>query len=122
MKIKVLVMFVCAVFIAASALAFDTVYMGYSTVKTDDASIHTGSGYLYGIVAATDGSNSVTFKTYDNTSGTGTKMHPDWIATTSSTNRMSYISFDPPIPFSTGCYVDITTSGAVSYVVYYRGK
>jgi hypothetical protein len=96
-------------------------YMGFSAIKTADALIHTGPAYLYGIVVATDGTNSVTVKTYDNTTASGTqKPHPDWIVSTGAANRIASISFDPPVPMGTGIYVDITTSGTVSYEVYYR--
>ena len=121
---KKLSAFVFALFILVGSMswAYSPDFMGYSAIKTADALIYTGTGYLYGIVAATDGTNSVTFKTYDNTTASGTKAHPDWIAVTSSTNRMAVLSFDPPLVMATGIYIDITTSGAVSYVAYYRAK
>ena len=120
-KLSALV-FALFVLVGSMVWAFDPDFMGYTTVKTADALVHTGTSYLYGIVAATDGTNSVTFKTYDNTEATGTKAHPDWIAVTSSTNRMAVLSFDPPLVMSTGIYIDITTAGTVSYVAYYRAK
>lgn len=110
--------------VAASAHAFDPEeFLQFSTVKSADANaVLTGAGYLYGIVAATDGSNSVTFITYDALTATGTKVHPDWIATSSATNRIAVLSFDPPVVISTGISVDITTAGTVEYIVYYRAR
>jgi len=120
-KLSVLI-FALFIFFGSVCWAYTPTYMGYSAVKTADALILTGNGWLYGIVAATDGTNAVTFKTYNNTEASGTKVHPDWIATTSATNRMSAISFDPPLIMTNGIYVDITTAGTVSYVVYYRSQ
>ena len=109
--------------IAVPALAFDPEYSDYSTVKTADALIFTGVGYFYGIVCQTDGTNSVTFAVDDSTDGSGSKIHPDVICTTSSSNRTCVYGFDPPIPFATGLYVNITSSDATpDYTVYYRGK
>ena len=120
MKRLVLILFIVLFVATAVNSASQRDYMAPSAVKTADALIKTGVSYFYGLVVATDGTNSVTFKVYDNTSAAGTKVIPDWIVTTSSSNRMSAISFDPPLPCSTGIYVDITTSGSVSYIAYYR--
>jgi hypothetical protein len=110
--------------VPASLVAFRPgEWMNYSAVKTADALIHTGGGYVYGIIVATDGTNDVTVKTYDNTSAAGTKLHPDMVCTTSSSNRMCVLGFSPPVPYSTGVYVDVTlAAGAVAYTVYYRKK
>jgi hypothetical protein len=96
-------------------------WMENTTTQTADAATLTGTGYLYGFVFDTDGTNDVTFDIYDNTSGSGTKLVPTTIeVTTSSTNRISTLSFEPPLAFNTGVYVDLTTAGAVGYMVYYR--
>lgn len=98
-------------------------FMGYSTVYTaDQNAVHSGGSWFYGIVVATDGTNSVTFKVYDSLTATGTQLFPDWVATTSTSNRMSVISFDPPLVCETGITVDITTAGTASYTVYYRAN
>jgi len=90
-----------------------------STEKTADANaIITGEGYFHGIAVATDGTNSVTFVVYDALTATGTKLMPDWVVTTSASNRYQTISFNPPIHFNTGLTVDITTTGTVSYMTY----
>ena len=113
--------------IAAAILTMGFVpkeYMGHSATKTADALIHTGPGYFYGFVCKLDGTNSVTFQLYDNTSGTGTRIGPDFVCTTSSANRMCVFGTgDLPIGFNTGLYVDITSSDASpDYTIFYRGK
>ena len=96
-------------------------YQSPSAVKTGDAAIKSSPGYFFGILVATDGTNDVTIQIYDNTSGSGTKLLPDsLVITTGSSDRWEQISFNPPLPFSTGLYVDVTTSGTVNYIVYYR--
>ena len=106
---------------AASAAAFRPDWIQQSTVYTaDQNAIVTGTYYLYGIFVATDGSADCTVKTYDNTTATGTKAHPDWVVTTSSEDKMAGMGFDPPLLMNNGITVDITTSGTCSYVVYYR--
>ena len=99
-------------------------YMGNSATKTTDSLIHTGPGWFYGFVCKLDGTNNVTFQLYDNTSGTGTRIGPDFLCTTSSTNRMCVFGTgDLPIPFNTGLYVDITSSdSSPDYTIFYRGK
>ncbi|MCK5019384.1 MAG: hypothetical protein KAS32_20165 [Candidatus Peribacteraceae bacterium] len=93
-----------------------------SANKTADALIATGEYYLYGIMVITDGTNSVTVDTYDNTSGSGTKLHPQWVVTTGANERAKTLSFDPPVFAGTGIYVDITTAGTVNYMTYTRQK
>jgi hypothetical protein len=88
---------------------------------TASASVVTGPGLLDGIILNTDGTNPVTLNIYDNTAASGTQLIPDdTVITTSSTARLSKISFSPPLRFNTGVYVEVTTSGAVGYIVYYR--
>jgi len=90
-----------------------------SVTKTADALIDTGKGLITGIMVITDGSNSATIAIYDNTSGSGTKLIPDWIVTTSSSNRAATLTFKPGESYANGLYVDVTCSGDVSYMVYY---
>jgi hypothetical protein len=113
--------------LTGSAWAWDPpnspLFMGYSTVYTaDQNAVYSGDSWLYGLVVGTDGTNSVTITVYDALTATGTKAFPDWVVTTSSSNRMSVISFDPPLVMGTGITVDITTGGTVNYVVYYRSR
>jgi hypothetical protein len=116
-----------AVLIVVSAILFGftpSEWMGYSATKDDDALIHTGAGYFYGFVVKTDGTNSVTLKIYDSLTGTGTRIGPDFLCTTSATNRMCVFGTgEAPIPFNTGLYFDITTSDATpEYTVFYRSQ
>lgn len=105
--------------------AFTTVYMAVSKGKTADALIYTGAGYLYGFTVTTDGTNTVTVAVHDDTTnGVGTKLIKDTVVTTSSSNREQWFGFDPPLPFNTGIYVDITVGGggSVTYDVFYRAQ
>lgn len=86
---------------------------------TGDALVCSGSGYLYGVTATTDGSNDATVVLYDNTSGTGKLVMQTWEITTSSTRKEASVGFNPPVRFSTGLYVDITCSGTFKYAVFY---
>jgi len=61
----------------------------------------------------TDGTNAVTVKIYDNTAATGTRILPDWVVTTGSSDRLS---------FNSGVSIDVTTSGTVSYMIFTRQK
>ncbi|MEN6423312.1 MAG: hypothetical protein ABFD76_15335 [Smithella sp.] len=86
--------------------------------KTTDALIVTGNGYLKSLIVNTDGTNSVTVSIYDNTAASGSKVISTFVITTSSVNRLFTIEFLPnEIPFTKGLYVDVTTSGTVTYDV-----
>lgn len=95
-----------------------------SVGNTADAAVTTGSGYLRGIIVHTDGTNSVTFNVYDNaTAASGTKLFSTWTVTTNSANRTASIGFSgQECPYGTGIYVDITTSGTVTYDVYFESR
>lgn len=95
-------------------------WMVPTAVLTADAAAYTGVGFIYGILAESDGTNDITVQLYDNTAASGTKLAPLWRIATTSDNRSHYISFDPPLRVGTGCYVDVTTAGTVNYAVYYR--
>lgn len=89
-----------------------------SVGNTNDALIVTGNGYLKSLIINTDGTNSVTVSIYDNTAAAGSKVISTFIVTTSSVNRLFTIEFLPKeIPFTKGIYVDVTTSGTVTYDV-----
>ena len=96
-----------------------------SSNQTASASVVAGAGYLYKIVVATDGTNAVTIDgVYDSLTATGTRLIPDnYEVTSSATDRTHTISFESsPVQFSTGVYVDVSTAGALDYMVYYRDK
>ena len=110
--------------IAGSAWAFTPhEFMGYSTTKTADALIHTGAGYFYGFVCKTDQTNAVTFQIYDGLTNAGTQFFPDFICQTSATNQVCVFSTGLAVPFSTGLFIDITSTDAnPDYTILYRGK
>jgi hypothetical protein len=111
--------------LTGSAFAFTpNEWVGYSATKTADALIHTGEGWFYGFVCKTDATNAVTFKIYDSTAGSGTRVGPDFICVTSAANRMCVFDTGPGgIPFSTGLFIDITsTDASPDYTIFYRSK
>ena len=121
MKKVILLMALLACFMFAAAPAF----ADFSDVKTTDASCTPSgaSGSFLGIIVVTDGTNSVTIDIYDNTAGSGTKLIPTWVVTTSGSNRVQAIGFDAgDVRYHNGIYVDVTTSGTVSYMVYFTQR
>ena len=110
--------------LAGSALAWTPEeHMEYSATETADALIHTGPGFFYGFVCLTDATNAVTFKLYDNTSAAGTRIGPDFICSSSSTNRMCVFGTGFGVAFGTGLYIDITSVDATpDYTIFYRGQ
>ena len=108
-------------FILFFSLSFN-VMAGTSDIETDDKLIYTGKGLLGGIVLVLDGTNSVTVSIYDGTSSSGRALTPPMIFTTSSTTRIGAFGIDPPESFKDGLYIDITTAGTVSYIVYYEER
>jgi hypothetical protein len=99
-------------------------YARYTAIyTTDQAGLKTTPGYFFGITVMTDGTNSCTVVTYDNTANSGTnKLHPDWVVTTSATDRAKTYSPPYPLAYNTGISVDITTSGTCSYQILYQDK
>ena len=77
-------------------------------------------GILHGIIFVTDGTNAVTVNLYDNASAaSGDKLIPtDTIITSSGTDRLQSIGFNPPARFENGCYIELTTSGTVKAMAY----
>ena len=90
--------------------------------QTDDATIHTGVGWLYGIWVETDGTNDVTVTIYDNTAASGTKIGNTFTVEASKRFRAIDFGNSTPVPFNTGLTVDVTTAGTVEYTVFYRGQ
>jgi uncharacterized protein YxeA len=113
------ILIVILTLIVFASLAYAALNMKSVGNTTGDL-IVTGSGNLKGLIIHTDGTNSVTVTVYDNTSATGSKLFSTFTVTTSSANRTTTIGFDDKeCPFFTGIYVDVTTSGNVTYDVYY---
>ena len=124
MKAKITALILAILIMSGSAWAFNPEeHMGYSATKTADALIHTGAGWFYGFVVKTDGTNAVTFQIYDALTGTGTRIGPDFICSTSSTNRTCVFGTGLAVPFSTGLYINITsTDESPDYTIFYRGQ
>lgn len=85
-----------------------------------DHVVATGDGYWHGIIFNTDGVNEVTCDIYDNGSAAASdrKLVPTLNITPTRKSTMTSVSIDPPVRYFKGVYVDITTSGAVKYMIY----
>lgn len=121
---KKLAIIIFMVFAASTVAAFEPPdWTQSSVVKTADALIITGSGFFYGVMCQTDGTNSVTFAVHDSVDNSGEQLMPSVICTTSSSNRMCAFGVSPAVGFTTGLYIDITSSdGTPDFTVYYRGQ
>ena len=87
-----------------------------SAVQTGSALVSNHAGLLFGISVTTDGTNACTIDIYDSMAGSGTKVMTTWTAPATPVSQA--YSFNPPIKLNTGLYVNVTTSGTMSYVVY----
>jgi len=114
---KVLMILLSFMFIATSASAIEKIQA--SIDYTADASVRTVAGNLYGLYIVTDGANDVTFAVYDNTAASGATLIPTTVIEVSEGTTHT-ISFYPPVAFYNGVYIDITTSGTVTYKAYYN--
>jgi hypothetical protein len=116
---KVLTIVAIIMLLAAPLFAQD--YVRGSGQQTADALIVTGPGVFHGIIVSTDSTNAVTVNVYDGITATGTRLLPEFVVTTSSTDRIQAIKPPGgPALFYTGLYVDITCSGTAKYVVYFK--
>lgn len=97
--------------------------------QTASATISSDSGYLYGIIVATDSTGTLIINTYDSSdaevsvASVTPKLHPTWRIIGASTERMRKLWFDPPVACNAGIRVEanIQGGGSVSgYEVYYR--
>jgi hypothetical protein len=91
----------------------------YSTARTDDALITTGAAEFHGITVTGDGTNSITVDIHNGLTTSGEKIAPTLFFPQSGTNKTQTYSVNPPVYCGTGIYVNITTSGTISYTVYY---
>ena len=122
MKKRTIIMVMALLLIPLAALCFTPkLWMRQSTGNTADAAIQTVAGYFYGMIVHTDGTNEVTINVYDeDDTSSGTKIVADWVVTTSSSNRTQSLSYDPPVPYEVGVFVDVSSSGTLSYDVFYH--
>jgi hypothetical protein len=106
-----------AIFILALFTVGYGAEIGPSPEKTADAIITANPGGQYaGMVVLTDGTNNCTVKVYDSATGADGKVVDDGIC---STYTCKYL-FPWPTPYSNGLYVDITTAGTCTYIIYYK--
>ena len=116
---KILVLIVTFLTIAGNAFALDwTLAVSPSLVTTQ--LIATGAGTFAGIAIATDGTNSVNFNIYDNTSATGKKILPTFTVPTSATARFTIIQMPGKsgTKFTNGLYVSASSAGTFDYRLY----
>ncbi len=96
-------------------------HINYSADKTADALIMTGSGNLYSLWLTLDGANDVTILAHDSVDNSGANLFPSiTISAGDLLHNTIVIPFDPPISYTTGLYIDITTAGTVTYKAYYN--
>lgn len=87
---------------------------------TGDARITSGRAILRGIIVMTDVTNDATISVYASNEASGKKLMPTWVINGASDTGGHGIFFpERVIESANGIYVDVTTSGTVSYVVYY---
>lgn len=84
----------------------------------DDTLITKGSGLLYGVLIVTDGSNNGAIVVYDNdtSAASGTILFK---ATVPGASYFGGGTWEIPVRFSKGVYVDMTGTG-MGYIIYYR--
>lgn len=92
----------------------------YSAAQTGDALIITGRVEFHGITITGDGTNVITVDVHDGTTTGGEKIAPTLNFAQSAASKTQTYGVSPPVACSTGIYVNVTTAGTVSYVVYYR--
>ena len=124
MKKRTILIVVALLLIPIIAASFTPkLWMRYSVGNTADVSISAVEGFFYGIIVKTDGSFPVWVNVFaDDVSTPGTNLIKDWVVTTSSTDRTQSTSYDPPLPYSDGLMVDVSTGGTVSFDVFYRNS
>jgi len=91
-------------------------YSFSSGEQTSDGAIKTGQGQLCNVQVLTDGTNDATVILYDNTAASGTKIF-EALVTGASGDDFGFFDFSTPVRFKTGCFLDITGTGA-SCIVY----
>lgn len=105
------------------SFAFDPdPHIEMSAVKTADGTVFSGSGFLYGIIVNTDGTNDVTLNgLYDNTAASGTRLLPTDLVVAGEVVTAA-IDFNPPLVYNVGVTMDLTTAGTTNIMFYYRAK
>jgi hypothetical protein len=84
----------------------------YQQVITASSLIHTGEGYLAGLVVSVDGATPLSLTCYDNTAGSGTVIFQAHISPESVQQPFTLFFPDRFAPrFATGLYVSISGVG-----------
>lgn len=114
---RIFFIFVLVLLAQSAAMAVDRIE--YSALKTADALIISGRAEFHGITITGDGTNAVTVDIYNNTEGSGEKITPTLNFPQSATSKTQAYSVSPPVRCNNGIYVDITTTGTASYIIYF---
>lgn len=114
---RILCSFVFVLLVVQGVMAVDRIE--YSALQTGDALIISGRAEFHGITITGDGTNAVTVDIYNNIEKSGEKITPTLNFSQSATSKTQAYSVNPPVRCNTGIYVDITTSGTASYVIYF---
>ena len=118
---KLLTAILISLILITGAWAAGKQWVKQSSSQTVSAAVVTGEGLLHYIIFATNGTNSPAVNVYDNTAASGTKLIPtDTEITTSATDRIQTIPFDPPVRYYTGLYISVSTTCA--YMVYFESE
>lgn len=92
-------------------------FQAFTSNKTADSLIFTGTCFFRGFIVQPDGTNDVSLTFYDNTSATGNKI----VATMTfkGTGGPQALQLPVKIQCFNGIYVDVTTAGTVEYTVFF---
>jgi hypothetical protein len=129
MKMKRIIAMACMIVFALSSPVLATPkwldeWIEPTTNQTGDATVITGSGFLYGVMVSTDGTNDVTFNAvYDDSATTSTnrRLFAKDVVFSASKETVT-IDFRIPIPYNNGVTIDLTTAGTVNYMLYKRDR
>jgi len=94
-----------------------TEFMKASGEGTSSKALGTGQCVFKGIWVATDGTNAVTVNVYDASTATGKKLVPSF--TVPGASMYGGAMFDPGVLVNNDVFVDVSTSGTVSWQVYF---
>lgn len=117
---KILALIVFAFLILSSNTLALEQYTRYSSLQTGDALVATGYVFFDGITVTGDGTNEITADIHDGTSVSGNKIVPTITFPQSASNKTQAYGVSPGVRCTTGIYVNVTTTGTVSYTVYWH--
>ena len=119
MKVKRIFIGILAMLIVIAAVNGSAQRVLYSATKDADALIITGAAEFHGITVTGDGTNAITVDIHNGLTTAGEKIAPTLNFYQSATTKTQTYSVNPPVYCGTVIYVNITTSGTISYTVYY---